>query len=201
MPAMAQGLKIISIGMAVDDDEAMVMRGPMVMKVLDQLINQVDWENLDYLIVDMPPGTGDVPLSLTQKLAITGAVVVTTPQDVALIDVRRAANMFRQTKTHILGIVENMSHYVCAKCGDTAHIFGHGGGQKESDRLGVPLLGSIPLMKVICEEADKGSPIFDRKKNPELAKVFEELARNVMEKAAEAPEPVQDEDDGGGGHS
>ncbi|MDH5511370.1 MAG: Mrp/NBP35 family ATP-binding protein [Nitrospinota bacterium] len=187
IPGEAKGLKVISLGMAVDDDEAMIMRGPMVMKVLDQLISQVDWDKLDYLIVDMPPGTGDVPLSLVQKLDITGAVVVTTPQDVALIDVRRAFNMYAQTQTHILGIVENMSHYVCANCGDTAHIFGQGGGEKESERLGVPLLGSIPLMKVICEEADKGSPIFDREKNPELAKVFEELANKVIERAAEAP--------------
>lgn len=194
VPGEAKGLKVISIGMAVDDEEAMIMRGPMVMKVLDQLINQVDWDRLDYLIVDMPPGTGDVPLSLVQKLAVTGAVVVTTPQDVALMDVRRAVNMFRQTQTHILGIVENMSYYVCAKCGDKSHIFGHGGGEKEAQRSGAPLLGSIPLVKVICEEADKGSPIFDRAKNPELAKVFEDLARNVIAKAAEAPEPVQEEE-------
>ena len=201
IPAEVQGMKVISIGMAVDDDEAMIMRGPMVMKVQEQLMNHVDWDKLDYLIVDMPPGTGDVPLSLVQKLEITGAVVVTTPQDVALIDVRRAVNMYRQTETHILGIVENMSHYVCAKCGDTAHIFGKGGGAREAERLGLPLLGSIPLMKVICEEADKGSPIFDRDKNPELARVFEDLANTVMEKAAQAPKmPSPEKKAHGHGH-
>lgn len=189
LPAEARGLKIISIGMAVGDDEAMVLRGPMVMKLLDQLMGQVKWDELDYLVVDLPPGTGDVPLSLVQQLAIDGAVVVTTPQDIALIDVRRAIAMFRQTETNILGIVENMSYYKCEKCGDVAHIFGQGGGAAEAEKLGVPLLGQIPLVKSICEEADAGSPIFDREKNPELAEVFESLARNVAREAESAPSP------------
>ncbi|MDH5639581.1 MAG: Mrp/NBP35 family ATP-binding protein [Nitrospinota bacterium] len=190
IPGEAKGLKVISIGMAIDDEEAMIMRGPMVMKVLDQLLNHVEWGELDYLLVDLPPGTGDVPLSLVQKVAITGAVVVTTPQDISLIDVRRAISMYRQTQTHILGIVENMSYHVCQNCGEKTHIFGEGGGTKEAEKYGVPLLGEIPLLKVICDEADKGSPVFDQEKNPELAMVFENLARTVMAKADEAPEPA-----------
>lgn len=181
IPHEKDGLKIISIGMAIEDEEALIIRGPMVMKLVNQLLNQVSWGELDYLIVDMPPGTGDIPLSLVQQLDITGAVVVTTPQDISLIDVRRAVAMFNQTQTRILGIVENMSHYVCQKCGDVAHIFGKGGGEQEAARLGLPLIAQIPLVKSICEEADQGNPIFDRNKNPELAKVFEQLANTVKD--------------------
>jgi ATP-binding protein involved in chromosome partitioning len=179
IPHEKEGLKIISIGMAIDDEEALVIRGPMVMKLVNQLLNQVNWGELDYLVVDMPPGTGDIPLSLVQQLEVTGAVVVTTPQDISLIDVRRAVSMFKQTQTPILGVVENMSHYVCQKCGDVAHIFGKGGGKTEAARLGLPLIAQIPLVKSICDEADQGNPIFDRDKNPELAKVFEDMANRV----------------------
>ncbi|HEB72752.1 MAG TPA: MRP family ATP-binding protein [Nitrospirae bacterium] len=190
VPASRHGLKVISVGMAVEDAEAMILRGPMVMKLIDQLINQVTWGELDYLIVDLPPGTGDVPLSLTQQVAVTGVVVVTTPQDVALMDVRRSVSMFQKTGTHILGLVENMSYYVCEKCGDIAHVFGKDGGKAESEKLGVPLLGSIPLTKSICEEADKGSPVVDREKSPELFEMFEKLAREVIERVDTAPEPA-----------
>jgi len=179
IPYEKDGLKIITIGMALGDDEALVIRGPMVMKLVNQLLNDVNWGEIDYLIVDMPPGTGDIPLSLAQQLAISGAVVVTTPQDISLIDVRRAVSMFRKTETPILGIVENMSYYVCEKCGDTAHIFGKGGGEAEASKLGVPLLAQIPLVKSICEEADAGNPVFNREKNPELAKIFERLVSRV----------------------
>lgn len=190
IPHEKDGLKIISIGMAIDDEEALVIRGPMVMKLVNQLLNDVNWGELDYLVVDMPPGTGDIPLSLVQQLDVTGAVVVTTPQDISLIDVRRAVSMFKQTQTPILGVVENMSHYVCQKCGDVAHIFGKGGGEQEAARLGLPLIAQIPLVKSICEEADQGNPIFDRDKNPELAKVFEDLANRVKTLAAEQEKAV-----------
>jgi len=189
MPFETKGLKIISVGMAVPEDDALILRGPMVMKLLNQLMGQVNWGELDYLIVDMPPGTGDVPLSLVQQLAVTGAVVVTTPQDISLIDVRRSIAMFRQTQTHILGVVENMSHYVCEKCGDVAHIFGKGGGEAEAEKMGVPLLGKVPLVKSICDAADAGDPIFDREKSPELARVFEDLANRVICEAQAAPDP------------
>jgi ATP-binding protein involved in chromosome partitioning len=190
IPHEKDGLKIISIGMAIDDEEALVIRGPMVMKLVNQLLNQVNWGELDYLVVDMPPGTGDIPLSLVQQLDVTGAVVVTTPQDISLIDVRRAVSMFKQTQTPILGVVENMSHYVCQKCGDVAHIFGKGGGEQEAARLDLPLIAQIPLVKSICEEADKGNPIFDRDKNPELAKVFEDMANRVKTLVAEQEKAV-----------
>jgi len=199
VPVSRHGLKVISVGMAVEDAEAMILRGPMVMKLIDQLINQVNWGELDYLIVDLPPGTGDVPLSLTQQVAVTGVVVVTTPQDVALIDVRRSVSMFQKTGTHILGLVENMSFYVCEKCGDIAHVFGKDGGKEESEKLGVPLLGSIPLTKSICEEADKGSPIVDREKSPELFELFEKLAKQVIERVDTAPAPVAMAEASGGG--
>lgn len=188
IPIEKDKLKLISVGMALEDDEALILRGPMVMKLLNQLMNQVNWGELDYLIVDMPPGTGDIPLSLTQQLAVTGAVVVTTPQDISLIDVRRAVAMFRQTDTYILGLVENMSYYVCEKCGDVAHIFGKGGGEREADKFNLPMIGQIPLVKSICEEADAGNPIFDRTKSPELSKVFEKLAQRVAGLAVAAEE-------------
>ena len=187
-PFEKNGLKIISIGMALDGDEALVLRGPMVMKLLNQLLSQVHWGELDYLVVDMPPGTGDIPLSLVQQLHVTGAVVVTTPQDISLIDVRRAVSMFEKTETSVLGVIENMSYYKCESCGDIAHIFGHGGGKEEAARLKLPLLGQIPLVKSICEEADAGNPIFDRDKNQELAKTYEEIANNVIEAANKAEE-------------
>lgn len=205
LPYESKGLKIISVGMAVPDDDALILRGPMVMKLLNQLMGQVKWGDLDYLIVDLPPGTGDVPLSLVQQLDITGAIVVTTPQDISLIDVRRAISMFNQTQTHIMGIVENMSHYVCEKCGEVAHIFGKEGGVAEAGKLGVPLLAQIPLVKSICESMDAGNPIFDREKSPELAKVFEGLAGEVVkgvEKAKELAEkksPFQSAPTAGGG--
>ncbi len=173
------GLKVVSIGMAMGENEALIIRGPMVMKLLNQLMNEVQWGELDYLIVDMPPGTGDVPLSLVQNLDITGAVVVTTPQDISLIDVRRAVQMFKKTDTRILGVVENMSYYRCDKCGDIAHLFGHGGGERESAAIGVPFLGGVPLVKTICEAAEAGSPIVDREQDPQLADVFDKLARKT----------------------
>lgn len=179
-PSEAHGIKVVSVGMAVAEDEALVMRGPMVMKLLNDLLNNVTWGELDYLIVDMPPGTGDVPLSLAQQIAITGAVVVTTPQDISLIDVRRAVAMFRQTQTRILGLIENMSYYRCDNCGDVAHIFGSEGGAREAARLSIPLLGKIPLTKSICEEAEAGNPILDGDKHSELAKVFEEIAGKII---------------------
>lgn len=194
VPAQAHGMKVISIGMAVDDDEALVLRGPMVMKLLNQLINQVGWGDLDYLIVDMPPGTGDVPLSLTQQLAITGAIVVTTPQDISLIDVRRGVAMLKQVEARILGVVENMSHYICEKCGDEAHIFGHGGGKKEAEKIGVPLLAQVPLTKSICEAGDAGKPIVDPETQPELAKVFDQLADNLIKGCDEIPSESNSQD-------
>ncbi|VAX15849.1 [4Fe-4S] cluster assembly scaffold protein Mrp (=ApbC) [hydrothermal vent metagenome] len=179
-PSEAHGIKLVSVGMAVEEDEALVMRGPMVMKLINDLLNNVSWGELDYLIVDMPPGTGDVPLSLAQQIAISGAVVVTTPQDISLIDVRRAVAMFVKTETRILGLIENMSYYRCDNCGDVAHIFGSEGGAREAARLKLPLLGKIPLTKTICEGAEAGAPIFAGEENAELAKVFEEIAGKIV---------------------
>ena len=190
IPVESKGVKVVSIGMALEDDEAMILRGPMLMKIVNQFLNMTDWGDTDYLVVDLPPGTGDIPLSLAQQVAITGAIVVTTPQDIALADVRRAVTMFRKTQTHMLGLVENMSYYVCEKCGDIAHIFGEDGGARESEKLGLPLLGRIPISKSICDQSDKGQPLFNREKSPELADIFEKLANKVKEEIRRAPDPA-----------
>lgn len=159
IPLKAHGVTMMSIGLMLKENEAVVWRGPMLMGALQQLIGQVAWGELDVLIVDLPPGTGDVQLTLCQRTHLTGAIVVSTPQDVALLDARRAIDMFGKLKTPILGLVENMSTYVCPNCGHEAHIFGHGGVAAEAQRLGVPLLGEIPLSLDVRLAGDSGTPI------------------------------------------
>ncbi|MDO5528750.1 MAG: Mrp/NBP35 family ATP-binding protein [Paracoccus sp. (in: a-proteobacteria)] len=157
-PMEAHGVKMMSLGLMVDDGQAIVWRGPMLMGALQQMLGQVDWGDLDLLLIDLPPGTGDVQLTLSQKTALSGAVIVSTPQDVALIDARRALDMFAKVKTPVLGLVENMSAYICPNCGHEAHLFGHGGVRAEADRLGVPYLGEIPLELEIRLSGDAGAP-------------------------------------------
>jgi ATP-binding protein involved in chromosome partitioning len=159
IPLQAHGVTMMSIGLMLREDEAVVWRGPMLMGALQQLLGQVAWGELDVLIVDLPPGTGDVQLTLCQKTHLTGAIVVSTPQDVALIDARRAIDMFGKLKTPILGLVENMSTYICPSCGHEAHLFGHGGVAAEAQRIGVPFLGEIPLSLDIRLAGDAGTPI------------------------------------------
>ena len=159
VPLKAHGVKMMSIGSMVDPDQALIWRGPMLMGALQQLLGQVDWAPLDVLIVDMPPGTGDVQLTLGQKTEINGAIIVSTPQDVALIDARKAIDMFKKLKTPILGMVENMSFYTCPKCGDEAHIFGHGGVGHEAEKLGVPLLAALPIDLDTRLGGDGGNPV------------------------------------------
>lgn len=159
IPLIAHGVTMMSIGLMLKEDEAVVWRGPMLMGALQQLLGQVAWGELDVLIVDLPPGTGDVQLTLCQKAHLTGAIVVSTPQDVALIDARRAIDMFGKLKTPILGLVENMSTYICPNCGHEAHLFGHGGVAAEAQRLGVPFLGEVPLSLEIRLAGDAGTPI------------------------------------------
>lgn len=159
LPLVAHGVTMMSIGLMLKEDEAVVWRGPMLMGALQQLLGQVAWGELDVLIVDLPPGTGDVQLTLCQKTHLTGAIVVSTPQDVALLDARRAIDMFGKLKTPILGLVENMSTYICPNCGHEAHLFGHGGVANEAQRLGVPLLGEVPLSLDIRLAGDAGTPI------------------------------------------
>ena len=159
IPLTAHGVTMMSIGLMLKEDEAVVWRGPMIMGALMQLLTQVDWGRLDVLIVDLPPGTGDIQLTLCQRVALTGALVVSTPQDVALLDARKALDMFSKLNTPVLGLIENMSTYVCPNCGHEAHLFGHGGVRAEAARLGLPFLGEIPLALDIRVAGDSGTPI------------------------------------------
>ncbi len=159
VPLDVHGVKMMSIGSMVDPDQALIWRGPMLMGALQQLLGQVEWAPLDILIIDMPPGTGDVQLTLGQKTEINGAIIVSTPQDVALLDARKAINMFQKLKTPILGMIENMSFYTCPNCGDEAHIFGHGGVEHEAEKLGVPLLAALPIDLNTRLGGDGGTPV------------------------------------------
>lgn len=159
IPLKAHGVTVMSIGLMLKENEAVVWRGPMLMGALQQLLNQVAWGDLDVLVVDLPPGTGDVQLTLCQKTHVTGAVIVSTPQDVALLDARRAIDMFGKLKTPILGLIENMSTYLCPNCGHEAHIFGHGGVATEAASMGVPFLGEIPLSLDVRLAGDAGTPL------------------------------------------
>ncbi|MDE3028635.1 MAG: Mrp/NBP35 family ATP-binding protein [Paracoccaceae bacterium] len=159
VPPVAHGVTMMSLGLLLKEDQAVIWRGPMLMGALQQLLTQVAWGKLDVLIIDLPPGTGDVQLTLGQRTQVTGAIIVSTPQDVALLDARKAINMFQTLKTHVLGMIENMSSYVCPNCGHEEHIFGHGGVGAEAAKLGVPLLGEIPLDLSVRLAGDAGTPI------------------------------------------
>lgn len=159
IPLQAHGVTMMSIGLMVPEGEAVVWRGPMLMGALQQMLGQVEWGLLDVLIVDLPPGTGDVQLTLAQKASVTGAIVVSTPQDVALLDARKALNMFEKTKTPVIGMIENMSSFCCPNCGHESNIFGHGGAKAEAEKLGLPFLGEIPLELDIRVAGDGGTPI------------------------------------------
>ncbi|HSJ02019.1 MAG: P-loop NTPase [Verrucomicrobium sp.] len=158
VPIEKHGLQLMSMGFLLDDDSPVIVRGPMATRYTQQFLRQCAWQNLDYLILDLPPGTGDIQLTIVQTVALTGAILVTTPQEVALIDARKAASMFAKVNVPILGLVENMSHFVCPNDGNFYHIFGKGGGEREAKRLGVPLLGQIPLEMLVRESGDEGKP-------------------------------------------
>lgn len=178
IPLTAHGVTLMSIGFMVDADKAVIWRGPMLMGALQQMLGQVEWGDLDVLIVDLPPGTGDVQLTLCQRTQVTGAIVVSTPQDVALLDARKAIDMFNTLSTPILGLVENMSTYVCPKCGHEAHLFGHGGVRAEADAMGVPFLGEIPLSLDVRLAGDAGLPVA-LSDGPE-ADAYADLARRLI---------------------
>lgn len=191
VPLDAHGVKVMSIGFMVDPAKAVVWRGPMVSGALMQLVRDTTWGELDALLIDMPPGTGDIQLSLAQRVALTGAVVVTTPQDLALIDVRKATNMFAAVKVPILGMVENMATFICPHCGGETDIFGHGGGEREAAAEGVPFLGRIPLTRAIRDASDTGRPVALDTASAEgraYAAIAADLA-GVLEGAAERPFP------------
>src|SRR6516165_7733540 len=176
LPLMAFGLKLMSIGFLVPEEKALVWRGPMVMSAINQMLGQVEWGELDMLVVDMPPGTGDAQLTLAQKAKPHGAVIVSTPQDISLLDARRGITMFNQVGVPVLGIVENMSFFCCPNCGHRSDIFGHGGARAEAERLGVPFLGEIPLQIAIRESGDVGMPITASAPQGEIAAAFRAVA-------------------------
>src|SRR5579871_45842 len=178
------GIKTMSIGFLVREDEPMIWRGPMVTSALSQLLGDVDWAPLDVLVVDMPPGTGDAQLTMAQRVPLKGAVIVSTPQDLALIDARKAIAMFRKTEVPILGIVENMSAFVCPHCGQESHIFGHGGARETARKLHVPFLGEIPLVPAIRETSDTGQPIVATRPEAPEAKAFLSIAASIAEALA-----------------
>jgi ATP-binding protein involved in chromosome partitioning len=184
-PLEAYGLQAMSIGFMVDVETPMVWRGPMVAQALDQLISQTNWRDVDYLIVDMPPGTGDIQLSLAQKVPVTGAVIVTTPQDIALIDARKGLKMFEKVNIPILGIVENMSIHICSKCGHEEHIFGQGGGERMGKDYDVDFLGSLPLEMAIREMTDTGKPTVVGAPDSRTAEIYRGIARRVAVKIAQ----------------
>ncbi len=184
-PMENHGLQVSSIGFLIKPDDAMVWRGPMVTQALQQLLEQTNWRDLDYLIVDMPPGTGDIQLTLSQKVPVTGAVIVTTPQDIALLDARRGLKMFEKVGIPILGIVENMSTHICSNCGHTEAIFGLGGGEKMCAEYGVEFLGGLPLTMSIREQADAGCPTVVAQPDSEVAAIYRQIARKLALAVAE----------------
>jgi len=179
VPLEAHGVKIVSIGFLLGKDAPVVWRGPMVGRAVQQLARDVVWGELDYLIIDLPPGTGDAQLSLVQSVPLAGGVIVTTPQDIALLDATRGLSMFREVKVPVLGIVENMSYFACPHCGEKTHIFSHGGGEETAERLKVPFLGAIPLDVDVRIGGDTGQPIVAAHPDSEQAKAFMELASMV----------------------
>ena len=187
-PMEGHGLQAISIGFLIDVDTPMVWRGPMVTQALEQLLKDTKWRELDYLVVDLPPGTGDIQLTLAQKVPVTGAVIVTTPQDIALIDARKGLKMFEKVGIPILGVVENMSFHVCPKCGHQSHIFGAGGAEKMCRDYGTELLGQLPLDESIRRQADSGKPTVVADPDGPLAAIYRDIARKVAARIAQAAE-------------
>ena len=188
----------MSIGFLVDPAQPTIWRGPMVMGALEQRFGDVNWGELDVMLVDMPPGTGDAQLTMAQKVPLKGAIIVSTPQDIALIDARKGLNMFRQTEVPVMGMVENMSYFTCPKCGERSEIFSHGGAKVEADRLGIDFLGEIPLDIIIRETSDGGRPIVVSEPESEHAltyraiadKVWEKIEHSTSDEAASAPKIV-----------
>ncbi len=191
-PIEAHGLRAMSMGFLVPEESAMIWRGPMAQSALLQMLRDVNWDGLDILVIDMPPGTGDIHLTLAQRVRLSGGVVVSTPQDIALIDARKGLEMFQKLAVPILGIVENMSYYSCPACGHHDDIFGHGGAKAEAIKLGVPFLGEIPLHGLIRTTSDAGIPVTLSATESEQAKAFQRIADNVISglQMAQRPAPT-----------
>jgi ATP-binding protein involved in chromosome partitioning len=189
-PIERHGIPVMSIGFLIEEETPMIWRGPMVMSALTQMLREVEWGTLDVLVVDMPPGTGDAQLTMAQQVPLKGAVIVSTPQDLALIDARRGIAMFRRVNVPVLGIVENMSTFVCPHCGTRSDIFGHGGAQREAERLGVPFLGEVPLDIAIREKSDAGSPVVSAAADNPHAQYYRDIAVRVRDGLAGAGRPA-----------
>jgi ATP-binding protein involved in chromosome partitioning len=185
LPKRNHGLQAMSIGLLVGEDTPMIWRGPMVTQALQQLLSETAWDDLDYLIIDLPPGTGDIQLTLCQRVPLSAAIIVTTPQDIALLDAKRALRMFEKVSVPVLGIVENMAIHVCSNCGHAEHIFGSGGGERMAEQYGVPLLGSLPLDIRIREQADSGCPTVIAAPDSDITARYREIARSAAAKLSE----------------
>ena len=183
-PIIAHGLQTMSIGYLLTENTPVVWRGPMASGALQQLLNQTAWDNLDYLVIDLPPGTGDIQLTLAQKVPVTGAVIVTTPQDIALLDAKKAVEMFRKVDVPVFGIVENMAVHICTNCGHSDHLFGAGGGERMAKEYSVQLLGALPLARSIREQADSGNPTVAAEPDSAVTKIYREIARRVIAQVA-----------------
>jgi ATP-binding protein involved in chromosome partitioning len=179
-PIERYGLTVMSIGFLIDEDTPMIWRGPMVMSAITQMLREVEWGKLDVMVVDMPPGTGDAQLTMAQQVPLKGAVIVSTPQDLALIDARRGVAMFKRVNVPVLGVVENMSYFLCPSCGTRSDIFSHGGAHKEAERLGVPFLGEVPLHMTIRERSDAGLPVVATEPDGPHAKIYRDIAARVL---------------------
>jgi ATP-binding protein involved in chromosome partitioning len=180
-PIMRYGLTVMSIGFMIDEETPMIWRGPMVMSAITQMLREVEWGKLDVMVVDMPPGTGDAQLTMAQQVPLKGAVIVSTPQDLALIDARRGVAMFKRVNVPVLGVVENMSYFLCPECGTRSDIFSHGGARHEAERLGVPFLGEVPLHMTIREKSDAGLPVVATEPDGPHAKIYRDIAAKVLE--------------------
>ncbi|MEE9310568.1 MAG: iron-sulfur cluster carrier protein ApbC [Cocleimonas sp.] len=183
-PMVNYGIKAMSIGFLVEEDTPMIWRGPMVTQALEQLLNDTNWGDLDYLIVDLPPGTGDTQLTLSQKIPVSGAVIVTTPQDIALLDARKGLKMFEKVEVPVLGVVENMSIHICSECGHAEHIFGEGGGKRMADESEVDYLGALPLDLTICQQADEGKPTVVAEPDSKNTELYKDISRRMAAKLA-----------------
>src|SRR6516164_9785775 len=189
-PITRYGLTVMSIGFLIDEETPMIWRGPMVMSALTQMLREVEWGTLDVMVVDMPPGTGDAQLTMAQQVPLKGAVIVSTPQDLALIDARRGISMFKRVNVPVIGIVENMSTFICPQCGTRSDIFGHGGARREAERLGVPFLGEVPLDIAIREKSDSGSPVVATVPDGVHAEYYRAIAKRVRHELAAAGRPT-----------
>ncbi|WP_108681737.1 iron-sulfur cluster carrier protein ApbC [Methyloceanibacter sp. wino2] len=192
-PMRRHGVKVMSMGFLVDEETPMIWRGPMVISAISQMLKDVAWGDLDVLVVDMPPGTGDAQLTMAQQVPLAGAIIVSTPQDLALIDARKGLNMFTKVNVPVLGIVENMSTFICPHCGGRSDIFGHGGAKEEAEKLGVPFLGEVPLTMAVRETSDGGEPVVASDPDSEVSKAYRDIARTAwaeIERASSDARPA-----------